>query len=62
MGQGTFICDDHEIVEGTRREMLTSFVDDFVQSMLSLGCDEQEILERVQSRLTEKERDMHDTV
>lgn len=60
-GQGTFIRDDHQIVEDTHREMLTSLIDDFVESMLSLGCDEQEILEQVQNRLNEKGRDKNDT-
>ncbi len=52
-GQGTFICDDHQIVESTRKEMLTNLVNDFLQSMRSLGCSEQEILKRVGDGLFE---------
>lgn len=52
-GQGTFVCDDHQIVESTRKEMLTNLVNDFLQSMRSLGCSEQEILKRVGDGLFE---------
>lgn len=52
-GQGTFVCQTQAIVEETRNEMLTSLVDDFVQAMKSLGCEEEAIMELVKLRYDE---------
>lgn len=54
-GQGTFVRQTEEIVEGTRDEMLTKLVDDFVAAMLSLGLTMGDTLELVKSRFRELE-------
>ncbi len=58
-GQGTFVCQGKGIVEGTRREMLTNLVDDFVRAMQALGIGQEATLEAVKTRFfqveTEKE-------
>lgn len=58
-GQGTFVCRGKGIVEGTRREMLTNLVDDFVRAMQALGIGQEATLEAVKTRFfqveTEKE-------
>lgn len=52
-GQGTFICQNEEIVEETRTEMLTNLVDDFIKAMQALGLGEQATLEIVKARFQE---------
>lgn len=54
-GQGTFVRQTEEIVEGTRDEMLTKLVDDFVAAMLSLGLTMGDTLGLVKSRFRELE-------
>lgn len=54
-GQGTFVRQTEEIVEGTRDEMLTKLVDDFVAAMLSLGLTMGDTLELVKARFRELE-------
>ena len=49
-GQGTFVCQDQGIVEGTRSEMLANLVDDFVRAMQALGLSEEATLEVVKTR------------
>lgn len=54
-GQGTFICQGQGIVEGTRTEMLTNLVDDFVRAMQALGLNEEATVEFVKTRFHEKQ-------
>jgi len=54
-GQGTFVRQTEEIVEGTREEMLTNLVDDFVAAMQSLGLTMADTLELVKTRFRERE-------
>ncbi|HKM42371.1 MAG TPA: GntR family transcriptional regulator [Limnochordia bacterium] len=54
-GQGTFVCQNHRIVEETKREMLTNLVDDFVRAVRGLGLSQEAILEVVKSRLSQRE-------
>lgn len=54
-GQGTFVRQTEEIVEGTREEMLTNLVDDFVAAMQSLRLTMADTLELVKTRFRERE-------
>jgi len=55
-GQGTFIRQDAQVVEKMRTEMIQRLVEDFVRSMLVLGCSEQSILELVKANLSNLQR------
>jgi GntR family transcriptional regulator len=54
-GQGTFVCQNHGIVEETRNEMLTNLVDDFVRAVQALGLSVDATLEVVRTRFSEIE-------
>ena len=54
-GQGTFVCQNHGIVEETRNEMLTNLVDDFVRAVQALGLSVEATLEVVRTRFSEIE-------
>ncbi|MCK9526892.1 MAG: GntR family transcriptional regulator [Limnochordia bacterium] len=54
-GQGTFVCQNHQIVEETKSEMLTNLVDDFVRAVQALGLSQEATLEVVKSRFLEIE-------
>lgn len=56
-GQGTFVRQTEQIVEGTRTEMLSKIVEDFVAAMLSLGLTKGEALQLVQARFEEMEEE-----
>jgi len=51
-GQGTFIRQDESIVEGTRVEMVSQLLEDFISAMHSLGYGEEAIVELVQAYLS----------
>lgn len=52
-GQGTFVCRNKDIVEGTRKEMLTNLVDDFVRAVQALGLNQEDTLDVVKTRFLE---------
>ena len=54
-GQGTFICQDPNVVEKTRGEMINKLVADFIRSMRSLGCSDDSILALIKLGLGKNE-------
>lgn len=56
-GQGTFVSGRETMVEEIRGEMLTKLVNDFVQAMHSLGCDEEAAVDLVKKRFGEVKQD-----
>lgn len=55
-GQGTFVCQNDQIVEETKSEMLTNLVDDFVRSVQALGLSQEAILEVLKRRFADLEK------
>jgi DNA-binding transcriptional regulator YhcF (GntR family) len=48
-GEGTFVTDDTQALEKMRQELQDSFLDNFVQQMLRLGYNEDDLAQVVQA-------------
>ncbi len=57
-GQGTFIRQDSDVVEGLREEILSNLVEDFISAMKALGCSKKNIVQLIEIRLAEMEEDL----
>lgn len=56
-GQGTFICQEHSIVEETRTEMVNELLENFISAMRALGIEEKAIIALVEAKLTTNQQD-----
>ncbi len=54
-GHGTFVCQNVDIVNRIRAEMLDNQVSNFVSAMLALGCSEATIINLVKKQLSRGE-------
>lgn len=54
-GRGTFIRDDHQVMTEIKKEMAETAVVKFIEEMISLGFEKENILKKVETNLKRRE-------
>ncbi|OLO27620.1 GntR family transcriptional regulator [Alkalihalophilus pseudofirmus] len=53
-GQGTFLVNDAQVIEQLRQQLAEEQMNTFIEEMESIGFTPREILEKLQTKITEK--------